>query len=204
MGKKKVLCFGDSNTFGYIPASGKRYGSDIRWTSKLKKYLGDDYEIIEAGCNNRTCFANNPDGDNFIGLRAIKKYHGLNVDYFILSLGANDIQLFFNPTKEEIEHGVSKLIEDIKTNFSSKIILVCPPLLSDDVLRGNFSYQFDEISVEKSKILPEIYKKLAERYGCIYVDWNDEIKPSELDGLHYSPQSHEKISKIFTEIISNV
>ena len=51
---KQIICYGDSNTFGYIPGSGKRYPKDIRWTGVLSNLLGDEYKVIEEGCNNRT------------------------------------------------------------------------------------------------------------------------------------------------------
>lgn len=44
---KHILCYGDSNTHGYIP-SGGRYDDDTRYTGILAKLLGSDYRIIEA------------------------------------------------------------------------------------------------------------------------------------------------------------
>ena len=42
---KRIVCFGDSNTYGYIPNNGKRYSSDIRWTSRLSRLLGKEFEV---------------------------------------------------------------------------------------------------------------------------------------------------------------
>ena len=47
---KTVLCYGDSNTYGFNPANGLRYPQDMRWTGKLQSLLGNDYRIIEEGC----------------------------------------------------------------------------------------------------------------------------------------------------------
>ena len=52
--KKRILCFGDSNTWGYM-VSGGRFDEDVRWPMKLQELLGDDYRIIEEGFNGRTC-----------------------------------------------------------------------------------------------------------------------------------------------------
>ena len=38
---RKVLCFGDSNTYGYSPVDGQRYGDDINWPGVLGRLLGD-------------------------------------------------------------------------------------------------------------------------------------------------------------------
>ena len=44
---KRILCIGDSNTWGYIPGSGERYEKNVRWTGKLAQMLGENYEVIE-------------------------------------------------------------------------------------------------------------------------------------------------------------
>ncbi len=48
---KRILCFGDSNTRGYIPGGTwwGRYPADVRWTGVLQNLLGNEYEIIEEG-----------------------------------------------------------------------------------------------------------------------------------------------------------
>ena len=51
---KRILCIGDSNTWGYIPGSGERYEKNVRWTGKLAQMLGENYEVIEEGMNGRT------------------------------------------------------------------------------------------------------------------------------------------------------
>ena len=42
-----ILCFGDSNTWGYKPDKSGRYDENIRWTGLLQKKLGSGYHIIE-------------------------------------------------------------------------------------------------------------------------------------------------------------
>ena len=49
-----ILCYGDSNTYGYNPVNGLRYPKGVRWTGVLQKMLGEEYEVIEEGCNGRT------------------------------------------------------------------------------------------------------------------------------------------------------
>lgn len=50
--KKRILCFGDSNTWGFTPITGERYPEGVRWTSLLGEYTGA--QIIEEGLNGRT------------------------------------------------------------------------------------------------------------------------------------------------------
>ncbi|NBT63057.1 MAG: G-D-S-L family lipolytic protein, partial [Planctomycetia bacterium] len=51
---KNILCFGDSNTWGYVPGIGNRYPKQIRWTGILQNLLGNSSFIIEEGLNGRT------------------------------------------------------------------------------------------------------------------------------------------------------
>lgn len=44
---KTILCYGDSNTYGYNPVDGSRWDKSIRWTGRLQELLGDEYTVIE-------------------------------------------------------------------------------------------------------------------------------------------------------------
>ncbi len=195
---KKILCFGDSNTYGFIPQSGLRYDINTRWTGILQTLCNNEFEITEAGCNNRTAFIDNPAGINQTGYKILPEYLKTNFfDIIILAIGINDLQRFFNPTLNEFEQGMEKLIQ-ITKNLSpkSKIILICPSKLNlAGINNGIFSYQFDKISVEKSGKLSPIYKSLAEKYKCHFIDLNNIVEVSPLDGLHFSPKSHKTIAE---------
>ena len=61
---KQILCFGDSNTWGYDPTNGGRYPYDVRWTGRLQQML-PDCRILSADIKDaRLCFTTiwNPDG----------------------------------------------------------------------------------------------------------------------------------------------
>jgi len=57
---KSVLCFGDSNTWGYDPATKDRFPRDVRWAGILAGLLSPDYQVIEEGLNGRTTVWNDP------------------------------------------------------------------------------------------------------------------------------------------------
>ena len=42
-----ILCYGDSNTYGYNPVNGLRYPKDVRWTGVLQKLLGEKKVVME-------------------------------------------------------------------------------------------------------------------------------------------------------------
>lgn len=195
---KNILCFGDSNTYGFIPQSGLRYDKNTRWTGILQSLSKNEFKIIEAGCNNRTAFIDNPAGLNQTGYKILPEYlKNQNINIIILAIGINDLQLFFNPSLEEFSKGMGKLIK-IAQNLSpnSRILLVCPSKLDlTGINNGMFSFQFNKISIEKSLELPQIYKSLAQKYNCDFVNLNKIVEVSPLDGLHFSPESHKKIAE---------
>ncbi|HPU63815.1 MAG TPA: acylhydrolase, partial [Mobilitalea sp.] len=69
---KNILCFGDSNTFGFIAGSGERYERDKRWTGLLQKYLGSNYYVIEEGLCGRTTVYDDPDNNFANGSRYLE------------------------------------------------------------------------------------------------------------------------------------
>lgn len=199
---KKIICYGDSNTFGVNPLNGRRYASETRWTGILSKILGDEFKIAEEGCNNRTCFFMNPDGI----LQSAPKHlpqcleKHKSFDIFILALGTNDLQKIFDINESIVENGLTNSINLIrKYNPNVRIIIIPPVILNEEVLNGTFSYQFDEKSIENSNSIQKKYSICAEKENCEIVDFNQYVAPSKLDGLHFDEMSH----KIMAEQIAN-
>ena len=200
---KKILCFGDSNVYGFIPESGKRYSKNVRWTGILQGLVQNDFEIIEAGCNNRTAFADNPCGDVQTGYKAIPPLLTKDLDCIILAIGINDLQFLYNKSLEQIQDGIEKLIGIAQEKCpDAKIVLISPSVLTEDVQKSGFSAMFDETSIEKSKHLSAIYKNVADKTGCFFIDINSVAKVSPCDGLHYSATEHEKIAHKIFKILS--
>lgn len=201
---KRVLCFGDSNTFGFNPANGLRYSKNIRWTGVLQELCGCEYDVIEAGCNNRTCFRNNPEGVKYTGSQILPKYLKEKFDIVVLALGANDLQRQYRTTLEELKYGMETLVELVKlSNPNAKIIIVSPSVIGEKVLSSKiFSFLFDETSIEKSKQIGKVYREIAECNGCEFVDLEEVVQVSGIDGLHYGEQAHKQIAEVFFQIIS--
>lgn len=198
---KKILCFGDSNTYGFIPANGGRY--ETRWPTVLQNLSQDIFEIIEAGCNNRTGFVNNPAGKKQTGCKILPSLLNPSLDCVILAIGINDLQIFFRPSYDDIKNGMQNLIDLVqKYSPNAKIVVAAPSLLTEDVLYSGFAFQFDKVSIEKSKRLAEIYKNLSEKNGCLFINLEEIAKVSSLDGLHYEPEAHEKIGQALFELLS--
>ena len=122
------------------------------------------------------------------------------IDILILAIGTNDLQIQYNISDDTIEKGLKILIELAQTK-AKNIIIVPPVILSEEVLKGFFNYQFDKTSIEKSKQVGIIFKQIAVQKNCRYFDINEFTTPSNADGLHYDENSHKLIANKLTEFI---
>ena len=128
---KTILCYGDSNTYGFNPANGLRYPKSVRWTGRLQELLGNNYIIIEEGCNGRTTIFDDPIDGWKNGLSYLKPCLNTHkpIDIVILMLGSNDLKSTFHASAEEISKGAKRLIEEIydfageKQTFYPEVIL---------------------------------------------------------------------------------
>lgn len=209
---KTVLCYGDSNTYGYVPETGLRYPRDIRYTGRLQLLLGDEYTVIEEGCNGRTTIHDDPvDGwkNGLDYLRPCLSSHK-PIDIVILMLGSNDLKGSFHLTAEEIAEGAGVLVRVIKEftvekqGFVPKIILVSPPEIGGGIRTSPFYGAFSDDAIERSKQFPEFYKNVADSEGCIFFDAARYIYPSETDSLHLTPEGHKILAAELCKLVKAV
>ena len=144
---KTILCYGDSNTYGYRPDNGMRYDEEIRWTGRLASILGrEEYRVIEEGCNGRTTVFDDPEDPWKNGLPYLKPCLNTHkpIDIVILMLGSNDLKSCFKLSAEEIADGAGKLVETIqgftadKQGFVPGIVLVSPPEIGEGITTSPF------------------------------------------------------------------
>ena len=205
MSKKRILCFGDSNTYGFIPENGQRYDENTRWTGILKKLSGGEFQIIEAGGNNRTGFTDSVDGENFTGYKLLPALLENDLYAVILAVGTNDLQKFYDNDENDIKNGLENLIKIINSkNPDIKIILLSPTNITRNILKSYFALMFDEISIKKSLKMSEIYKRVAQKHNCVFVDLNDIVTVSSIDGLHFTPQGHRIIADKLSHILKDL
>lgn len=200
---KKILCYGDSNTFGCNPSNFTRYSENERWSGILKEKFKNQFEVFEEGANNRNGFVDNPDGDFYSSQKYLPELLNKlgNLDIIILAVGTNDLQFQYNITFEQIEKGLENLIV-ISKKYSEKIIVIPPVILNDNIFNGFFKTMFDKSSIEKSQNVGEIYRKVVQKFNCLFFDIDKITKPSEIDGLHYTKESHSIIAEKLYEFIN--
>ena len=207
-----VLCYGDSNTYGYVPETGMRYPRNVRYPGRLQMLLGDDYTVIEEGCNGRTTIYDDPiDGwkNGMDYLRPCLNSHK-PVDIVILMLGSNDLKATFKLSARDIADGAAALVEVIrsfteeKQGFIPKIILVSPPEIGTGIKTSPFYGAFYEDAVARSREFPGYYKAVAERYGCIFFNAAEHIYPSETDSLHLTQEGHKILAERLCDIVKSI
>ena len=208
---KTVLCYGDSNTYGYVPETGMRYPRDIRYPGKLQDLLGEEYAVIEEGCNGRTTIHDDPIDGWKNGLDYLKPCLNSHkqIDIVILMLGSNDLKHTFHLNAAQIADGAGVLVDVIKEftkekqGFVPKIILVSPPEIGEGIRTSPFYGAFFEEAVETSREFPKYYREVADSKGCIFFDAAKYISPSKTDSLHLTPEGHrvlaEELSKVVKE-----
>ena len=76
---KRILAYGDSNTWGFDAESFTRFSEDIRWTGLLQKALEKDALILEEGLCGRTTAFDDETIAGANGLRALPAVRRLTV-----------------------------------------------------------------------------------------------------------------------------
>ena len=134
---KRILCFGDSNTWGYNGIDESRFDENTRWTRLLQQHLGEDYEIIEEGLPGRTASIDDPiqEGMNaYDYIHPCLKSHS-PLDLVIIMLGTNDAKERFNLTSFNIAQGIVRLThlqaltQDLNVSFldlKDKVTMAAP------------------------------------------------------------------------------
>ena len=201
---KRILCYGDSNTWGFNPVGADpengifvRYDENTRWTLRLEKLLGPDCRICEAGYNGRTTVFEEEgfvhrNGEKYLEMTLESAYP---LDWVILALGTNDTKHLIGASVEEITAGMARLVDICqKTAPEARILLACPLIVQPDG-KGNYMFCFDAGSTEKGHALQESYRALAEKRGCTFFDVNAHAAASPEDGVHLTPEGHKALAE---------
>jgi len=173
----KILCFGDSNTYGYNPDSyfGGRYGPEYRWVDLLANKQG--FKMINAGENGREIPRNDAQFRYFDFI--LSKQEPL--DMIIVMLGLND--LLQGNSIETIVNRMEHFLEHIDIE-KYKILLIGPPAIK----RGEWVPTQELVDIS-AKLNGE-YKALSQRVGTRYADASEWNIPLSFDGVHFTEEGH--------------
>ena len=206
---KRILAYGDSNTWGYNGENRERYDEDTRWTGRLQKLLGEDYTVIEEAQNGRTTVWDDPIENRLAGLTYLWPCMESQspFDLMILMLGTNDTKTYFSMTAGNIADAALRLVQIVQTSpfgrdkKSPQVLLVSPPPIADhEALRRMFGKQ----AAEKSLQFPALFRNAAEEAGCHFLDAALYAKPGDADGLHIDPASHAALAQAMYEKVLSI
>lgn len=203
----RVLCYGDSNTWGYIPVTKQRYSVSVRWTGVLQQKLGQEYWIIEEGLNSRTTDLDDPTKPGKNGLTYLRPCLETHnpVDLIILMLGTNDMKERFQREPKDIVQGMEKLILEIQATARNaqgnvpRIILISPPLIDGSVAGVDEKYKGGD---KKSQQLAPLYQEMAQKHALEFIDCTQHASPSKKDGYHFEPEGHAALAQVIFEKIT--
>lgn len=206
---KTILCYGDSNTYGFNPSNGLRYPKEVRWTGRLQQLLGEKCVVIEEGCNGRTTVFEDPAEGWKRGIDYLRPCLNTHkpVDVVVLMLGTNDLKEIFGASAKDVAQGVEALIRVILSFTSEKqgyvpdILLISPPRIGEKVCESAFFTSFGMRAAEESGKLAGYYKEVADKYGCMFLNAAQHITASPEDHVHLSPEAHAMLADIIYALI---
>ena len=217
---KTILCYGDSNTWGFMPkkdspaiTANNRYPWGVRWTSLVQMQLGENYRVAENGVNGRTTMFDCPLADYRNGLKDMEvgMQSQMPVDLVIIMLGTNDVKGHLGMPPYIISRGAGRLIEKIRMGgygpdgASPEILLMAPIRMHPEAVNGWIAGEFTAESYEKDGMLDKYYRATAEEYGVHYMNAGEFVTADPADGIHMNEEGHailaEKVTAKVKEIL---
>ena len=203
-----VLCYGDSNTYGYDPCTCGRYPYEKRWTTLLGEMLGGRYEVISEGLNGRTTAYDRPGAAWKNGASSLISCLGTHkpVDYVIIMLGTNDCDEEMSLSAVDIADGMETLVRMVEEEtpalqgYIPEVIVAAPAAIQGDIEKSPFADKLTHASVKKSVDIGPLYRNIAEWHGVRFVDATDGIEVSS-DCEHLTEEGHRQIAKLFFNAI---
>lgn len=208
---RTILCYGDSNTWGFVPGSDdERFGPDVRWPRLMASQLGSDFDVVEAGLNGRTTVFDRLPRPFRSGRDLIVPTMATSapLDLVIILLGTNDVSLPYISVAD-ISRGAGELVSIVRKSWeygpeperAPTPLLVAPhivgPLDADDLAMSPGA-------VEKSRELGAAYGAMATSLGCAFLDLAPVVEPSPRDPWHWEPEGHAAAARAIAERIQEI
>lgn len=189
----RIVCFGDSNTYGYDPVS-LRYGAENRWTDLLAGL--QEKEVVNMGQNGRTI-----PSAYFAQRLAVEVQPD---DTLLIMLGSNDL-LLEGRSAAEAAAGMKALLLALPAAFwqadkaAPEIILISPP----PMVRGFWVTEDSVIS--ESHLLAGFYEQLADELNMGFVDAGKWEVGMTFDGVHFTEEGHHAFAAgIYNRLITGI
>jgi len=209
---KKIVCFGDSNTYGYNAKTIDRFTEEERWTCLLARHLGGGYHVVEEGLEGRTACLDDPLFEGLCGFHYLYPCLMTHkpVDLLLIMLGTNDLKVTFTPSEDVAVRAMEELLKVMLNPYIwehrkvPKVLIVSPVEIRESITDSHFWGMYDYKSVELSKKLADLYEPLSHRYGCEFLNAAAVAEASLLDGIHMDAENHAKLAEALCKKIKQI
>lgn len=205
---KNILCFGDSNTYGYKPDGSGRFDDDTRWTALLQKKLGVEYKIHEEGLVGRTTVFQDELREGRRGLDSIGTVVETHnpLDLVIIMLGTNDCKTRYGASAGTIAKGLEQVIDKANDKASKpfSLLVISPIHLGENVGEEGFDPEFNSVSEKTSKYLSGEFEKLAAKKQVYFLDASKIAAPSRIDREHLDSRGHKAMAEAVYQAVESI
>ena len=208
---KDILCYGDSNTWGFMPNCGKRYDAQTRWTGVLQQELGSEWRVHEDGLNARNSVFDAPYKPFLNGLTTLPSslISQKPLDVLVISLGTNDLKTH---TAMQSAMGVAQLVRETLILSADapigydifkdkrRIIVVSPIQVWEGI--GTLDTDSNLVHAhEESTKFPQAFRKALADFPVTLIDAQQFAQPSHKDGVHMEPEGHHALGMAVAEVV---
>lgn len=182
---RRLLCYGDSNTYGYDPRSylGGRYPESVRWTALL---CAEGWKVTNKGENGHSI----PKLDQEIKL-AVQSVCGVEADILTVMLGSNDLLQCPGLSAEICATRMERFLAALlaKAHVDLKILLIAPPPMEAG------AWASDHRTLLESRRLAGCYERVAHQLSIAFADAGTWGVGLAYDGVHFSEDGHLAFAK---------
>jgi lysophospholipase L1-like esterase len=211
---KRILCYGDSNMWGHVPAKGTRYPEDVRWPSVMAGLLGPDYMVIEDSISGRTTVWEDPKcpsrcGRDNLGYALLAH---APIDLVVFALGTNDLK-FTDPAG--VARGMAEIIDRTRDSdrlygsFSpifrdeKRILLLAPPYIDPSIEQKRPQHALAHAAAASRELAP-LYARLAEEKQTAFLDLAPLAQASPEDCIHMKPEGHRAVAQAVADKVRQI
>jgi lysophospholipase L1-like esterase len=210
----RILCFGDSLTWGWVPVDGgaptTRYPLADRWAGAMADALGERFEVVEEGLSARTTNIDDPVDPRLNGARYLPAALATHfpLDLVIIMLGTNDTKAPYRRTPFDVATGMAQLVGQVLTSAGGvgtvygapRVLVVAPPPLAP--LPHPWFAGLFEGGHEKTSRLAEVYRALADFHGVDFFDAGEVITTDGVDGIHFTAENNADLGRALAEKVA--
>ena len=196
---RKLVCYGDSNTFGYDPANWEtgRYEAAFRWPDLLQESLGPDWEVIARGLNGRRLPDLGHDRETVEQMISLAGKDGV----LLIMLGTNDLLQTLRPDASLPAGRMEALLKFLAETAPTLSVLVTAPV---PVGKADHTDALMRRYYEESLRMNRLFGQLSGKYGVCFADaaeWDIDLA---YDFVHFSEKGHTAFAAHMNEIISSL